>query len=69
LGLVPVSPLDLPHQHERTWEAYMREDLTAMLQCTHVYALRNWRLSPGATIEIETALKVGINVIHQRANG
>lgn len=66
MGFVPVSPLDLPHIHERTWEAYMKEDLIAMLQCGTVYALRNWRQSPGATIEINTALAVGINIIHQK---
>lgn len=66
LGLVPLSPLDFTHNHDRTWEAYMREDLTEMLKCGSVYACRNWRHSPGATIEIELALKVGINIIHQK---
>lgn len=66
LGYLPVSPVDLPHQHGRTWSEYMREDVIAMLQCDAVYAIRNWRQSPGATIEINTALSIGIDVIHQR---
>lgn len=66
LGFEPVSPVDLPHEHGRTWSDYMREDLRAMLGCDSVYALKNWRQSPGATIEINTALSVGINIIHQR---
>lgn len=66
LGLEPISPLDLPHNHERTWEAYMREDLTEMLKCGSVYVLRNWRSSPGAVIEVSTAVSVGINIIHQK---
>lgn len=65
MGLIPVSPCDLPHQHDKTWSSYMKEDLIEMLKCGHVYALRNWRLSPGATIEINTALSVGLNIIHQ----
>lgn len=65
LGYEPISPVDLPHKHGRTWPEYMREDMIAMLQCNHVYALRNWRSSPGATIEINTALSVGINILHQ----
>lgn len=65
LGFEPISPTDLQHNHGRTWCEYMCEDLTAMLTCSHVYALSNWRHSPGATIEVELALKVGINVIHQ----
>jgi hypothetical protein len=66
LGLIPISPLDFAHDHERTWEAYMKEDLTEMMKCGHVYALRNWRHSPGATIEIKLALDLGINIIHQK---
>jgi hypothetical protein len=66
MGYIPVSPVDLPHEHGRTWSEYMREDLAEMLKCDTVYALRNWRQSPGATIEINTALSVGLNIIHQR---
>lgn len=66
LGFEPVSPVDLPHQHNRTWSDYIREDLIEMLKCDSLYAIRNWRQSPGATIEINTALAVGINIIHQK---
>ena len=66
MGFIPVSPVDFPHKHGRSWGEYMREDLTEMLKCDSIYALRNWRLSPGATIEIHTALSVGINIIHQK---
>lgn len=31
LGYIAISPLDLPHNHKRTWSDYMREDITAML--------------------------------------
>lgn len=65
LGFEPVSPCDLPHCHGKTWCEYMREDLIALLTCQHVYALSNWRKSPGATIEINLALSVGIHIIHQ----
>lgn len=66
LGFEPVSPVDLPHNHSKTWSDYMKEDLVEMLKCDAVYALRNWRTSPGATIEINTALAIGINIIHQK---
>lgn len=65
LGYKPISPIELPHEHGRTWSEYMREDLIEMLKCDAVYAMTNWRQSPGATIEIHTALSVGINIIHQ----
>jgi hypothetical protein len=66
-GFDPISPVDLPHNHERTWEAYMREDLIALLSCNAVYALDNWTDSPGATVEVELAIKVGIHVVYQAA--
>lgn len=66
LGYKPVSPLDLPHKHKRTWSAYMKEDIPAMLECNAVYALSNWRDSDGAIIEVNLALQVGIDIIHQQ---
>lgn len=65
LGFEPVSPTDLPHNHGKTWGEYMREDLIELLKCSHLYAIRNWRQSPGATIEVNIALQVGIHIIHQ----
>lgn len=65
MGFVPISPVDLPHNHGKSWSEYMREDLTELLKCHSLYALKNWRQSPGAIIEVNTALSVGINIIHQ----
>ncbi len=65
LGFFPISPVDLPHEHGRSWGEYMREDLTELLKCHSLYALRDWRTSPGATLEITTAMAVGIHIIHQ----
>ena len=65
MGLIPVSPLDLDHEHERSWYAYMREDIRALMNCGHIYAMRNWIHSNGAKIEVDIACKVGINVIFQ----
>lgn len=66
-GFEAVSPVDLPHDHDRTWESYMREDLRALLSCVAVYALDNWILSKGATVEVQLAQKVGIPVIYQES--
>lgn len=65
LGYEPISPVDLPHVNSKTWCDYMKEDLIALLNCDAVYCLRNWRQSPGATIEVNLALSVGIDIIHQ----
>lgn len=65
LGFEPISPIDLPHNHDRSYGSYMKEDLTELLKCKAIYVLRNWRHSPGAKFEIETAVFCGINVIFQ----
>lgn len=65
LGYLPITPLDLPHTHDKSWTSYMKEDVTEMLKCDAVYCLRNWRHSPGATIEIDIALKLGLEIIQQ----
>lgn len=67
LGYEPVSPVDLPHNHDKTWESYMKDDIKALVECDAVYVLHNWRTSPGATIEVNLALSLGINTIHQSA--
>lgn len=66
LGYEPVSPIELPHNHDKTWASYMKEDLIALLKCDCVFAQNNIRFSNGGMIEIETAMKVGINIIHQK---
>lgn len=65
LGFIPVSPLKLKHDHNKSWGAYMKVDIRALTECHAVYALRNWRQSPGATIEVNLAVSLGINVIFQ----
>lgn len=65
LGYEAISPVDLPHKHNKTWCSYMREDIVALMACDYLYTLRNWRHSPGAVIEVQTATLIGINVIHQ----
>ena len=65
-SVVAVCPTQLAHKHDRVWLSYMREDITAMLTCDYVYAQRDWADSKGATIEVTTALVLGIPVIYQK---
>lgn len=66
LGYIPVSPLKLPHNHDKSWKSYMIEDLISMLQCDVLYALKNIRFSPGGKIELQTAVSIGMDIIHQK---
>jgi nucleoside 2-deoxyribosyltransferase len=57
-----INPMKLPHNHSRTWEAYMKEDIAAMMNCDAVMALENWSESKGAKIEVGIAKSIGMPV-------
>jgi hypothetical protein len=57
-GYDPVSPLDLPHNHGRSWGEYMIEDLEALRKCQAIILLPTWTESPGARIEAAFAEKM-----------
>lgn len=65
-GYEVLSPVDLPHNHDKSWSSYMKEDLRALMECEALFALRNWKKSPGATIEVNLAVQLGINIIFQK---
>lgn len=66
LGLIPVNPVTLNHDHEKRWQDYMRVTLHAMLDCDTVYALSCWRRSKGATVEVQLALRLEKRVIYAK---
>lgn len=65
IGYTPVSPIELNHVHDNTWEAFMKVDLRAMLTCHAIYMLEGWENSKGATIEWQLAGVLGMEVIYQ----
>lgn len=65
LGHEPVLPTEIHDGCCVSWEDYMRHDLKALLDCDGVYALRDWKRSKGATIEIQLALRLRKTVIYQ----
>jgi len=62
-GFEVVNPMKLPHNHDRTWESYMKECLTEMMKCEYIYPLSNYLESRGATIEVNLAKELGIACI------
>lgn len=61
-----ISPMDLPHNHGKSWQEFMKEDIAALMTCDCIYALKDWRDSAGAKIEIELAYKLGLDVKFQK---
>lgn len=69
LGHEPVNPMKIEHNHDCSWESYMKEDLKALLDCDHIFMLDNWWLSRGARIEHDLAKELGIKIIYNTKNG
>jgi len=60
-----VNPVNLPHDHDKTWHSYMKEDVKAMMDCEAIYMLSNWMQSTGAVIERAIASELNFEIIHQ----
>lgn len=60
-----VNPVTLPHDHDRSWKSYLKEDLKALRPCNDIYMLNNWEQSRGAILEHWYAKRYGIKVHYQ----
>jgi hypothetical protein len=64
-GYVVINPMKLPHNHDKTWESYMRECIKELVCCDEIYMLKNWGSSRGAKREYIIAYELGIKRIFQ----
>ncbi len=60
-----VNPIELPHNHNKTWSEFMREDLKAMMDCDAIYLLKNFTTSKGAMTELYLAQSLGMKILFQ----
>jgi hypothetical protein len=65
----PVNPMKLPHDHDKTWHSYMKEDIRHLCDCEAILMLNNWADSKGAIIENSLAIMLGIKVYFQTEDG
>lgn len=63
-GHTVVNPHELFREVDQplTWEEYMRDDLAALLTCTHLVMLPGWEQSRGARLEKYVAEHLGMSV-------
>lgn len=67
LGHEAINPCRLHDDCKHTqWSHFMVCDIHAMLDCDGVYALRDWHISKGATIEVQLAMRLGKEIIYQQ---
>lgn len=67
-GFEVVNPMELPHNHNKTWLNYMLEDLNALASCEAIYMLNNWTQSKGAKVEHDLAAGAGLIIIFEKYN-
>jgi hypothetical protein len=65
MGHTPINPMKLPHDHDKSWQSYMREDIKALCECEAIYMVRNYTKSAGALLELNIACSLGFKIIHQ----
>lgn len=61
-----INPMTISHEHDKSWESYMKNDLKALLDCEAIYMLNDWHTSKGANIEYNLARELGLKVIFSR---
>ncbi len=59
-GYAVVNPAELNPEPDKPWEACMRVDIKALMDCDGVALLPGWPESRGATLEVHIALRIGM---------
>ena len=69
-----INPFDLYDAAKKhydtesiTWGLLMRLDLKALEECQIIYMLKGWETSPGARIERDFAIRLGLEVIYEES--
>ena len=62
-GFRVVNPMTLPHEHDKSWQSYMRECIKTLVLCDAIYLMQDWELSEGARLEFTIASKLKMKII------
>jgi hypothetical protein len=65
-GYEVINPMNLPHDHDKRWESYMKECIEALIKCNAIYLMPKWELSEGARLEFTIASKLKMKIIDPR---
>ena len=63
-GFHTVNPFNLNHNHDKSWQSYMRECIRALCDCTTIYMLPGWKKSRGANLEFLIANMLHMEVLY-----
>lgn len=66
-GHLVVNPAELEHPEwpgATNWQACLRGDIKAMMDCNTIALMRGWERSEGAHLELHIAHRIGMNIFH-----
>lgn len=55
------------HPDMFSWQQFMELDLKALSFCDSIYMMKGWETSKGATLELEEAKRLGIEIIYEES--
>lgn len=61
-GYQVTNPAEINPIGEKSWSACMRADIKALCDCDTIALLEGWESSPGATLELHIAERLGMRV-------
>lgn len=64
-GYKVINPMKLPHNHDKSWQSYMKEDIKALCGCDEIFMLNNWLDSKGAVLEQYIASLLGLKINYE----
>jgi hypothetical protein len=66
VGMEVVNPMNLPHNHDKSRESYMKECILALMDCDAIYMLKGYMDSRGAIIELNLAYDLNIKPLFSK---
>jgi hypothetical protein len=64
-----ISEIVLKRKPNASYEDFVREDLRALSECTHIAMLEGWESSPGARRERAEAERLGLEIMFYKVIG
>lgn len=61
-----INPMTIEHNHDQSWNSFMKVDLKALLDCDAIYMLKGWHESKGANIEYNLAKSLDLEIFFEQ---
>lgn len=62
MGHTVLNPAENPTPPCGTWQAYMRQAISQLVQCQSIVLLPGWADSEGAMLEFDIAMRLGLAI-------